>query len=458
MSYSNFYMNVATGSNLNSGSTPGATVYSSLTGNWDGTSIFTPTDSSTPAGVVLVNDWVSIYPNAASATPYIAQVTAVAAGVNGAITCSTTAKFGTAPTSGSGTRNLIDGGPWLDFGMVASGVALNTGVVSQDTQINIKAGTYASTVGRACALAGSTTVMLLFQGYQTTIGDQIGNQAAVAGTNIPLLTNTAAVSFSGAGVKLSCLHFTSSLASSTAFTLSGGNVIASNCRFISTATSTVCLSTTVATVNLASCYVQAPATGTAQVLSISATTNMVGCVIVGGVVQLIATSGGTLMAKDCLFINCGSDAIKTAAALYALNCSFYNATGNGINLTTVSTDVLIENCYFSTIATSGKAAINNTSGTNTTQVALVNNGYFNCANNILGVQETYTVFDKGTLGSEAFANPGSGNFGIVAAFQGIGFPGNFENFSTSASSRDIGAVQTAAGGGGYQPRPFQVGM
>src|SRR5262249_49902200 len=44
---------------------------------------------------------------------YIARVTTVAAGVNGAITLSTTAKAGTAPTSSATGRTIVVGGAWL---------------------------------------------------------------------------------------------------------------------------------------------------------------------------------------------------------------------------------------------------------------------------------------------------------------------------------------------------------
>ena len=61
MSYTDFYMQT-TGSNLNAGSTTSdAAVYTSTGGNFDGTSVFTPTDGSTPASSIAVGDYVALY-------------------------------------------------------------------------------------------------------------------------------------------------------------------------------------------------------------------------------------------------------------------------------------------------------------------------------------------------------------------------------------------------------------
>src|SRR5437868_12025449 len=102
-----------TGSDLNAGSTTAdAAVYTSTAGNFDGTSIFTPTDGSTPASSIAVNDYVSLSNTGDTVARCVAQVTAVGAGVNGTVTVSTTIKYGTVPTSNSGSRALKAGGAW----------------------------------------------------------------------------------------------------------------------------------------------------------------------------------------------------------------------------------------------------------------------------------------------------------------------------------------------------------
>ncbi|HEY1645285.1 MAG TPA: hypothetical protein VGF75_02770, partial [Candidatus Saccharimonadales bacterium] len=230
MAYSQFYMiGTGVGSNLNSGSTSsGTATYTSTSGTWSTvTNIFVPTDGSTPASSVNVGDWVSIYPNANTTTPFIAQVTAVAAGVNGGITVSTTNIFGTAPTTAVGTISLKAGGAWADLAMLASGVALNTGTIAQSTQINVKASTYANTTtSRTFALNGTTIFPLWWRGYQTTPGDWDGIPNPTLGTNVPLFTGTTGVFVASGNYQLFySMAFTSgTTTSTTTFTPSGSHI------------------------------------------------------------------------------------------------------------------------------------------------------------------------------------------------------------------------------------------
>ena len=198
MAFTDFYMNTS-GNDLNSGSTcsdvgggSNSPSYTSLAGNWStSTNQFTPTDGSTPASTVNVGDYVSIYLSAATVAVFVAQVTVVASGVNGAITVSSTIRYGTPPVTGSGTVALRDGGAILSLANTAFTAAQT---VPQSTRINVKAATYANTTNtRTLAIAGSATVGMMWRGYQTTPGDQDTQAAmavAVAGTNIPYFTFT----------------------------------------------------------------------------------------------------------------------------------------------------------------------------------------------------------------------------------------------------------------------------
>lgn len=169
-----FYV-VPTGSNLNGGSGTNTTAaYTSVNGNWNGTSIFTPTDGSTPASTVNVGDFASVYLDGATVGVYVARVTVVAAGVNGAITLSTTAFSGTAPTSSATGRSIKVGGAWkgpnaaeaFPFGFVTSALTDASGNIPR---VNLKGGTnYAVTAGITHANAGP----IVWQGYTTTVGDQ----------------------------------------------------------------------------------------------------------------------------------------------------------------------------------------------------------------------------------------------------------------------------------------------
>lgn len=112
-SFTEFYA-LSGGSNLNAGSTTdAAAIYTSTNGNWDSTTgIFTPTDGSTPASTVSVGMWASAYVDGASVGVFIGRITAVAAGVNGAITVSLTAAAGSAPSTSATGRTIKVGGAW----------------------------------------------------------------------------------------------------------------------------------------------------------------------------------------------------------------------------------------------------------------------------------------------------------------------------------------------------------
>src|SRR4051812_29003552 len=112
MAFTEFYCQT-TGSNVNAGSTTNnSAAYTATNGNWDGTSLYVPTDGSTPASSVNVGDFASVYIDGATLAVYVARVTVVAAGVNGTITLSTTAVAGTAPTSSATARTIKVGGAW----------------------------------------------------------------------------------------------------------------------------------------------------------------------------------------------------------------------------------------------------------------------------------------------------------------------------------------------------------
>ena len=297
MAWNDFYMITGTGSNLNSGSTSsGSATYTSSSGNWGGTStyVFTPTDGSTPSSSVNVGDWVSIYTGSPSATSYIAQVTAVGSGTNGTITVSSTNFIGTVPTSGSGTFTLKDGGAWADFGIVTG--LFTTGTVAVSTRVNIKAGTYANTsTSRTFLTAGSATAPLWWRGYETTPGDQDGNNAAVAGTNIPALTWTTGQMSVQAGHNIF-----SNLDISGACTSSGGQVYCTSgsthsifygVRVQNTAAAANARAISLnGTTQLVRCYLKATTIATTVVYCAGANDCLSGCTITGGIIGCNATS------------------------------------------------------------------------------------------------------------------------------------------------------------------------
>jgi hypothetical protein len=174
--FTEFYM-TSGGSNVNAGSTTAnSAAYTSTNGNWStSTHIFTPTDGSTPASSVNVGDFASLYVDGATTGVFIARVTAVGAGANGAITTSSTINFGTAPTTSATARSIKVGGAWLGpggattFPFLGSG-AMSTLVNTSGDQVRLNAKndqTYSMT--SALNMSGlSRTVM---EGYTSSAGD-----------------------------------------------------------------------------------------------------------------------------------------------------------------------------------------------------------------------------------------------------------------------------------------------
>lgn len=147
----------AAGSNVFSGSTSSPTpTYSSFHGNWDSSTIFTPTDGSTPANTVSAGMWASVYPDGEIITKFVSRVSSVDAGVNGSIHLTASAAAGTPPALSTGTTTIRVGGAWHGPGTGAqvggSGGSTNyfpfdfvvqalTNTSSQVPFVNIKGGT-----------------------------------------------------------------------------------------------------------------------------------------------------------------------------------------------------------------------------------------------------------------------------------------------------------------------------
>ncbi len=106
------------GSNLNAGTRTGnstepstAAAITYLSGTWvQATRTFTPAGGANPtADGVAVGDFVSIYPDAATVTPYVARITTVGSTT---FETSATAKSGTAPVDGVLNTSAKIGGAW----------------------------------------------------------------------------------------------------------------------------------------------------------------------------------------------------------------------------------------------------------------------------------------------------------------------------------------------------------
>ena len=175
------------GSNLNAGTRTGNSTepgtgadLTYASGNWvASTGVFTPASGDPVADGVAVGDFASVYADGATVTGFVGRVTAR---TTTTITVSLTAKAGTAPTDGTGTRTLKIGGAWqgpngssgfpftLDF-------ANATNSSSHLPRINFKNDADYSITAN---IANATTYTVL-QGYTTSYGD--GGKAVLKSPN-----------------------------------------------------------------------------------------------------------------------------------------------------------------------------------------------------------------------------------------------------------------------------------
>ncbi len=231
------------------------------------------------------------------------------------------------------------------------------------------------------------------------------------------MTTPGSVNFSGAQIELYRFRIqnTAANAQGKAFSSAGNSLQATSCYFKSTTTATFVIAITAG---------QNP--------------NFIGCQFTGGIIG--ASLGGQTTFVNCVFDSQAGDAIQSSTIVNAFGCSFYAPVGNGINLTAVASSI-IANCYFENVNQAAKAAINNTSGTNTDQMKCVANTYFNCTATILGLGDFPAIFDNGTLGSAGFVAPTSQNFALVPSAWGLAYPGLFELTNVYRGYLDNGAAQ-----------------
>lgn len=156
--------------------------------------MFTPSDGSTPASSVNVGDFASVYvTSGATVATFIGRVTAVAAGVNGAITVSTTAKSGSFPANSGGAHTITckTGGAWKGPNG-ASGFPFNfitnalKDVAGDIPRVNFKNNAIYSITAQ---MSHNNVGPVWFQGYTTTPGDlgQANFDGGTAGASYILL-------------------------------------------------------------------------------------------------------------------------------------------------------------------------------------------------------------------------------------------------------------------------------
>lgn len=471
--FTEFYCQ-STGFNTNSGSTTSATAtYSSVNGNFDGTSVFTPTDGSTPASKVSVGDWAALYNDGASTAAAIARVTAVAAGANGAITVSTIAKAGTVPTSSATGRSISIGGAWrgpngatsFPFN-IAAGTLTNAS--GNAPRINMKnTATYSITAGITYATADNLTVLTV-QGYASSPGDfgKCKWDGGTSGASYNMLN------VSGKNTLWADIDYGNNGATGTAdlVTSSGTENQWIRCVFHDCRGNGIFLASGPATVTACEAYNcnQANATGTGGFMLQASGITAAYC-IAHHITTASSRGVGFELDGGINLIRCISafndyGGRSTADVKQELmNCDFYRNTVDGMAFQQGGTDPLdlsVINCNFLRnggwgINFGGPYAIGN----------IINCG-FGSGSHANTSGDIHSIGGVHILGSVTYASgvtpwnaPDTGDFSIVlAAAKGTGFGTFTQTYTTStwtgtAGSPDIGAAQHlgggSAGGGNY---------
>jgi hypothetical protein len=184
--YTEFYVQ-PTGNNLNAGSsTDDAAIATFTSGNWTNATVTFVPASGWPATRPMVGDWVSIFPDATTTNCFVTLVTATN---STAITCSSTAKAGTAPADGVAATTLKCAGAWKGPNTTESTLAGNyhpfnfvtatlTNVGGYVPCVNFLSSTYSVTNAMTHALAGP----VWFSGYTNSPRD--GGRATIDGGRV----------------------------------------------------------------------------------------------------------------------------------------------------------------------------------------------------------------------------------------------------------------------------------
>lgn len=456
MAFTEFYCRSG-GSNLNggrlsTGAEPSTTAaYTCTNSNWDGTSVFTPTDGSTPASSVTVGDFASVYLDAATVAVYIARVTAVGSGVNGTITLSTTAKSGTAPTSNATGRTIKVGGAWkgpngasgFPFGFVTQ-AQMNSS--SDPVRVNFKNDAqYNITAAITANVAGP----LVFQGYTTSPGD-LGKATIDGGTtgaSYVLLTN------SQKGVIFYDFVFANNGATGSAdgIVMSNDRMFVVRCVVHDVRGNGI---NTLGVVTESEVY-GANQSNTASFGGININQGYVSrcfvhdCAGSNGNGLVISAGATTVIIKDSVFESNGGHGITTPnTSILVSRCDFYNNAGSGMHLNPASIHPLaIENCNF---------VKNGVYGINSTQPQITIGNIQNCgygsgtqANTSGNVLSTIRAVETGSVtyasGVTPWVDPANGDYRInLAAAKGAGrgaFTQTAASYAGTIGYPDIGAAQ-----------------
>lgn len=441
MAFVNFYL-IAGGAgsaDINAGNTIGAAQATTTNGNWNAATGVFIAASGTPFASTVVGDYASVYIDGATIAVFVGKVTTVTSNVNITIDIATI-KYGTAPTTSATARSCTINGSWNTEQPLTT-VGLGAVTIPQSTKINIK-GNLTTAATRSLVMIGTTTTPIWYSGYNTTPGDldndttnSLAKPIWTIGATFALNTNAAYSIFSS----LSVIGNRSAVVWNQ--TATPAIIIRCRAENISANAAAVAMVCNGAGAKYLYNWYKCPATATAVTTFGTSNTISIGCVATGGI-NSYSLGASTLTFTNCVSINAaGAGFLASTAQLQIFNCTVYGAATDGIKWTgTPSISSCIIGCLFSGLngSTATTNGINNASGTNSGNVVMSNNDFYNVTNPMVGFGDTPTFFGQTDSNPAVVSASNMTPVGSSAAINN-GFAGIFEN-QTFNGYTAIGAV------------------
>lgn len=313
---------------------------------------------------------------------------------------------------------------------------------------NMIAGTYANTTtSRTFGTAGTTTAPVWIRGYNTTIGD----------CDLDPTLARPEITFTTGGLTVSAAHHiwssinTSAARNAAAVTISGAGFRGYRSRFINTAANSAANALMLSnTGSIEACYASADAAATRCVAMNGAGSRIFRTHIVGGISNVDGTS--TIKLYRCLLRNAASDGILQATnggVVEVHACTIRNTGRDGIRLggaaATPAWSEIMDNIF----AVIGGYGINNVAAAgNTNLVHRSGNRFYGVTSGEEAGFGDSPYFGQLTGGSDPHVS--TTNLSLVLGDAARAEVFVYENFTTTVSYTDRGAVQhlDAVGGGG----------
>lgn len=447
------------GSNLNSGTRTGSSTepgtaadFTYASGSWvASTGVFTVASGNPQTDGVAVGDFASVYVDGATVTGFVGRVTARDATT---ITVSLSAKSGTAPTDGAGTRTLRIGGAWqgpnanslFPFAFVENTC---TNSSSHPVRVNFKNAADFSITNTGSTVSGSQYSHLRYEGYSATYADggrAVLNWGATVVGNAIIFGTTALPS-------IVSLRFTSSASSGNGQALqTNAGAYISRCVFDGWRLRGLAFNGLSGLVEESEFYSIGTATSQQfRALSMGSDNIAIRCIVHDCAGNGVDMTGGFLI--DCIIESNQGDGIRNTLArpCSIKNCDVYNNALNGLSMTAANATVSIDSTNFTK---NGGWAI----AVPATPIfgRIANCGFGQGAEaNISGNLQTesgFTLINNVDYPSNAtpYSSPSDGDFNIAlpeAKSSGRGlFVQTQSGYTGTLGYPDIGASQSKGGG------------